>query len=103
AGKPAARHERTLGTSHRPEGEECVDDGLRKLWREHPLKLDIAHRFLMLEQYWFGVAPSDSEENAEVLGTIQEWKRKHNSFKQRGFYGDVTAEGELLTPHAVAD
>lgn len=103
SGKAIALHERRVDMTHSPEGEEFVDDGLRKLWREHHLKLDIVHRFLMLEQYWFGVEPSDSEENTEVLGTIPEWKRKHNSFKQRGFYVDVTAEGELLTPQGVAD
>lgn len=103
SGKAIALHERRVNITHSPEGEEFVNDGLRKLWREHHLKLDIVHRFLMLEQYWFGVDPSNSEENAEVLGTIQEWTHMHNSFKQRGFYVDVTAEGELLTPQDVAD
>ncbi|WFP15752.1 AbiV family abortive infection protein [Citricoccus muralis] len=103
SGKAIALHERRVDMAHCAEGEVFVDDGLRKLWREHHLKLDIVHRFLMLEQYWFGVAPSDPEENAEVLGTIQEWKREHNSFKQRGFYVDVTPEGELLTPQDVTD
>lgn len=103
SGKAIALHERRVNLTHSPEGEEFVDDGLRKLWREHHLKLDIVHRFLTLEQYWFGVEPSNSAENAEVLGTIQEWRHMHNSFKQRGFYVDVTAEGELLTPQGVAD
>ncbi len=68
SGKAIALHERRVDMAHCPEGEVFVDDGLRKLWREHHLKLDIVHRFLMLEQYWFGVAPSDPEENARCSG-----------------------------------
>lgn len=96
SGKAIALHERRVGMAHSPEGEAFVNDRLKKLWREHHLKLDIVHRFLAEEQYWFGVKPSDPEENAEMLGTIEKWKREHNSFKQRGFYVDVSPEGELL-------
>lgn len=103
SGKAIALHERRVEMTRSHEGEAFVSDGLRKLWREHHLKLDIVHRFLTLEQYWFGVEPSTPEENAQVLETIQQWKREHNSFKQRGFYVDVTPEGELLTPNGVAD
>jgi len=103
SGKAIALHERRVDMTRGPEGEAFVDDGLRKLWREHHLKLDIVHRFLALERYGFGVDPSDPEENAEVLGTIQEWKREHNSIKQHGFYVDMTPEGELLTPKDIAD
>ncbi|MGV0870075.1 AbiV family abortive infection protein [Corynebacterium kalidii] len=103
SGKAIALHERRVDMARCPEGEAFVDERLRKLWREHHLKLDVVHRFLMLEQYWFGDGPSNPDENAKVLGTIQEWKREHNSFKQRGFYVDVTPEGELLTPQDIAD
>lgn len=103
SGKAIALHERRVDIARCPEGEAFIDEGLRKLWREHQLKLDIVHRFLMLEQYWIGDGPSDPEENAEVLGTIREWTREHNSFKQRGFYVDVTPEGELLTPQDIAE
>ncbi|MGP5077947.1 AbiV family abortive infection protein [Brachybacterium alimentarium] len=102
SGKAIALHERRVGMAHSPEGEAFVNDRLKKLWREHHLKLDIVHRFLAEEQYWFGVKPSDPEENAEMLGTIEKWKREHNSFKQRGFYVDVSPEGELLTPEDAA-
>lgn len=103
SGKAIALHERRIAMTRSAEGEAFVDDRLRKLWREHHLKLDIVHRFLVEEQYWFGVEPSDPEENAEVLGTIEEWKRERNSFKQRGFYVDVSPEGELLNPPDTAD
>lgn len=103
SGKAIALHERRVGMAHSPEGEAFVNDRLKKLWREHHLKLDLVHRFLAEEQYWFGVKPSDPEENAEMLGTIEKWKREHNSFKQRGFYVDVSPEGELLTPEDAAD
>lgn len=79
SGKAIALHERRVMTAHVPEGEAFVDDRLRKLWREHHLTLDIVHHFLVDEQYWFGTEPSDPDENAEVLGTIDEWKREHNS------------------------
>lgn len=98
-----ALHERRVGMAHSPEDEAFVNDRLKKLWREHHLKLDIVHRFLAEEQYWFGAEPSDPEENAEVLGTIEKWKRELNSFKQRGFYVDVSSEGEPLTPEDAAD
>lgn len=103
SGKAIALHERRVGMAHSPEGEAFVNDRLKKLWREHHLKLDIVHRFLAEEQYWFGVEPSDPEENTELLGTIEKWKRELNSFKQRGFYIDVSPEGELLTPGDAAD
>src|SRR5699024_6005923 len=67
------------------------------------LKLEIVHHFLMDEQYWFGEELPDPEENAEVLGTIQQWKREHNSLKQRGFYVDMSPDGELLTPQDASD
>lgn len=103
SGKAIALHERRIGMAYSPEGEAFVNDRLQKLWREHHLKLDIVHRFLVEEQYGFGVEPSDPEENAEMLGTIEKWKREHNSFKQRGFYVDVSPEGEPLKPEDAAD
>lgn len=103
SGKAIALHERRVSMAHSPEGEAFVNDRLEKLWREHHLKLDIVHRFLAEEQYWFGVGPPNPEENAEVLGTVANWKQELNSFKQRGFYVDVSPEGELLTPDDAAD
>lgn len=103
SGKAIALHERRVMMAHVPEGEAFVDDRLRKLWREHHLKLDIVHHFLVDEQYWFGTEPSDPEENAEVLGTIDEWKREHNSYKQLGLYVDVSPEGDPITPEDAAD
>src|SRR5699024_8116981 len=60
-------------------------------------------RFLVHEEYWFGVEPSDPEENARVLGAIEQWRRDHNQLKQRGFYVDVSPEGDPVTPEGVAD
>ena len=103
SGKAIALHERRVELGHAPEGEAFVDDRLRKLWHTHKLKLDIVYHFLVEEQYWFGVDPSDPVENADVLGTFEEWKREHNTFKQKGFYVDVSPNGEPLTPQDVAD
>ena len=103
SGKAIALHERRVMVARAPEGEAFVDDQLRDLWGSHVRKLDVVHHFLVLEEYWFGVAASDPEENAEVLGAIDEWKRNHNAYKQRGFYVDVSSNGDPITPHGAAD
>jgi hypothetical protein len=59
--------------------------------------------FLVQEQYWFGVQPPDIGENMDWLGEIDEWARKHDSFKQRGFYVDVDEDDGVLTPNSVVD
>ncbi|MCK2024362.1 AbiV family abortive infection protein [Microbacterium sp. kSW2-24] len=103
SGKAIALHERRVRMAYAPEGEPFVDDWLKKVWGDHGLKLEVVHRFLVDEQYWFGVEPSDPEENARVLGAIEEWRRDHNLLKQRGFYVDVSPQGYPVTPEGIAD
>ncbi|MFD5213117.1 AbiV family abortive infection protein [Microbacterium sp. NPDC058345] len=103
SGKAIALHERRVRMAYAPEGESFVDDRLKRVWGDHGLKLEVVHRFLVNEQYWFGVEPSDPEENARVLGTIEEWRRDHNLLKQSGFYVDVSPQGDPVTPEGVAD
>lgn len=103
SGKAIALHERRVGMAYAPEGEAFVDQRLRDLWGQHSLKLEVVHAFLVDEEYWFDVEPPDPEENARVLGTIQEWQVQLNVIKQRGFYVDVTADGEPVTPQETAD
>lgn len=103
SGKAIALHERRVRMAYAPEGEPFVDDRLKQVWGDHGLKLEVVHGFLVDEQYWFGVEPSDPEENARVLGAIEEWRRDHNLLKQRGFYVDVSPQGDPVTPEGVAD
>lgn len=103
SGKAIALHERRVRMAYAPEGESFVDDRLSKVWGDHGLKLEIVHNFLVDEQYWFGVEPADPEENARVLGAIEEWRRDHNLLKQRGFYVDVSSQGDPVTPEGVPD
>lgn len=103
SGKAIALHERRVKMAYAPEGEPFVDQELQNLWLHHGLKLKTVHAFLVREDYWFDVKPSDPVENARVLGTIEEWKGEHNRLKQRGFYVDFTPEGDPLTPQDSAD
>ncbi|WP_068479742.1 AbiV family abortive infection protein [Pseudoclavibacter helvolus] len=103
SGKAIAVHERRVGMARATEGAPFVDERLKKVWADHGLKLEVVHHFLVHEQYWFGLHQSDSEENARVLGTIEQWKRDHNTLKQRGFYVDVAEGGDPVTPETVAD
>ena len=103
SGKAIALHERRVQIASSPEGEPFVNQRLRDLWGLHGLKLEVVHNFLVHEDYWFGTEPSDPEENARVLGAIDEWKRDHNHLKQRGFYVDVTPTGDPITPQETAD
>lgn len=103
SGKAIALHERRVVMAYAPEGEAFVDQRLRDLWAQHTLKLEAVHAFLVNERYWFDTQPPDPEENRRVLGTIEEWKQNHNTLKQRGFYVDVSPEGDLITPQGVAD
>lgn len=103
SGKAIALHERRVLMAYAPEGESFIDDRLKKVWGDHGLKLEVVHRFLVDEQYSFGAEPSDPEENARVLGAIEEWRRDYNSLKQRGFYVDVSPQGDPVAPEGVAD
>lgn len=103
SGKAIALHERRVQMEQEPDGAEFVDQRLQDLWGQHSRKLEVVHDFLVNEEYWFGVEPADPEENARVLGTIEAWKRDHNLIKQRGFYVDVTADGDPVTPQDIAD
>ncbi len=103
SGKAIALHERRAMMAYVPEGEAFVDQWLRDLWGQHVRKLDAVHHFLVNEEYWFDTAPPDPEENAEVLGTIDDWRQNHNAYKQRGFYVDVSPEGDPITPEQAAD
>jgi AbiV family abortive infection protein len=103
SGKAIALHERRVTMVHTIEGDQFVDQRLTDLWAQHALKLEKVHDFLVSEEYWFDTEPSNPEENAKVLGTIDEWKRDLNLLKQRGFYVDVTLEGDPVTPQEIAD
>lgn len=102
SGKAIALHERRVHMAYAPEGAPFVDDRLKMVWGDHGLKLEVVHRFLVDEQYWFGVEPSDPEENSRVLGAIEAWRRDNNQLKQRGFYVDVSPEGDPVTPEGIA-
>src|SRR5690625_6235125 len=49
-----------------PEGEAFIDKTLRELWGNHGRKLSAVYDFLVAEQYWFGVEPSDRSEERRV-------------------------------------
>ncbi|MFC9982886.1 AbiV family abortive infection protein [Gordonia sp. NPDC127522] len=103
SGKAIALHERRVQIVHSTDGQSFVDQRLLNLWGMHSLKLETVHDFLVREEYWFGTEPSDPERNAEVLGTIEQWKRDQNQLKQRGFYVDVSPAGDPITPSEAAD
>lgn len=103
SGKAIALHKRRVQMAREPEAAAFVDVQLQDLWGQHSRKLEVVHKFLVNEEYWFGPEPADPEENARVLGTIEKWKRDHNLIKQRGFYVDVNADGNPVTPQGVAD
>lgn len=103
SGKAIALHERRVTMEYSPEGEGFANKRLMGLWADHALKLETVHDFLVHEQYWFGTEAADPEENEQILGTIDAWKRNHNVLKQRGFYVDVTPDGDPVTPDEVAD
>lgn len=103
SGKAIALHERRVRMAYAPEREAFVDQHLQDLWSLHSRKLETVHEFLVREEYWFGVEPADPKESARALGAIEEWKRDHNLLKQRGFYVDVTPDGEPVAPQKVHD
>lgn len=103
SGKAIAIHERRVQMQHIEAGEPFMCEALHQLWPDHKRKLEAVHRFLTWEEYWFGTEPSNPDENAQILGTIDAWKDEHNSIKQRGFYVDLAADGSALTPVSIAD
>lgn len=44
---------------------------VHELWASHQAKLNLVHRFLTEERYWFGTEPSNPETNLAYLGTIK--------------------------------
>lgn len=103
SGKAIALHERRVAMQYAEPGEPFMCKSLQELWPNHRKKLETVHRFLTWEEYWFGVEPSNPEENAAMLGTIEAWKEEHNTVKQRGFYVDLGVDGQPITPASVAD
>ncbi|SKQ48210.1 AbiV family abortive infection protein [Mycobacteroides abscessus] len=103
SGKAIAIHERRAAIAYEPEGTPFVDGQLQKLWSNHRSKLELVHKFLVNEDYWFDVEPPDREENRAWLGEIEQWAPQHNLLKQRGFYVDVDAYEGILVPDADPD
>lgn len=101
--KAIALHERRVAIAFGAEGEPFVDDRLQLLWSDHREKLRLVHSFLIEERYWFGYGPPDAEENRCALGAMNEWVKRHNLLKQRGFYVDVDDNGDVLAPQLPAD
>jgi AbiV family abortive infection protein len=96
--KAIALHCRRVAMAYAAEGEPFVDASLKKLWTSHREKLQLVHQFLVDEPYWFGEHPPDRELTQNYLGTIDRWANQYNLFKQRGFYVDVDAAGNVLAP-----
>lgn len=103
SGKAIAIHQRRVDMAYAPEGQPFVNTRLENLWADHKLKLRLVHDFLVQEDYWFGTQPPDPEANRAWLGEIEEWARKHNELKKRGFYVDIDAKEGVLTPDGVSD
>lgn len=103
SGKAIAVHERRVQMTSAPEGEPFRCESLHRLWGSHQRKLEKVHDFLVEELYWFGTHPADSEANAEYLGTIRNWTRRHDRLKQRGFYVGLSKTGQVMAPTDVSD
>lgn len=103
SGKAVAIHERRVAMGYIPDGELFRCDWLDELWASHEKKLQIVHRFLVAEPYWFDVQPPDPGENARHLGTISSWSRRNDRSKQRGFYVSLGRTGNVIAPGDVAD
>lgn len=100
SGKAIALHERRVQMDSEPEGQPFVNDSLEQLWADHQKKLQLVHRFLVEERYWFGDEP-EPEGNQAYLGTIKAWSRRHDRLKQRGFYVGVSKSGSVMEPSDV--
>lgn len=103
SGKAIALHQRRVQIAYAPEGEPFVNDRLNELWANHKKKLELVHQFLADEQYWFAAEPPDPEANAAYLGAVKRWAERHDKFKQRGFYVDVSKSGQTMTPAKIDD
>jgi AbiV family abortive infection protein len=103
SGKAIAIHERRVQMAYAPEGKPFVNARLENLWASHQEKLELVHRFLTEERYWFGTEPADPEANRAYLGTIKRWTRRHDKLKQRGFYVDIDKAGDVLAPTGVSE
>jgi len=103
SGKAIAIHDRQVEIAYDDEGAPFVDERLRKVWGHHSEKLRLVHRFLVEERYWFDVSAPNPDENLALLGAIEEWASEHNQLKQRGFYVDVSPDGEVLAPSGDAE
>lgn len=93
SGKAIALHQRRVQIAYAPEGEQFINDRLNELWANHKQKLELVHDFLVDELYWFAADPPDPEANATYLGAVGRWAQRHDKFKQRGFYVDVSRSG----------
>lgn len=103
SGKAIAIHERRASMAYLPDGEPFRCDKLDELWASHQRKLEKVHEFLVEEPYWFGEHPPNPEETAAYIGTIKSWSRRHDKFKQRGFYVDLSKSGDVLAPTDAVD
>lgn len=103
SGKAIAIHQRRVAIAFAPEGEPFVNEALSLLWAHHQSKLELVHRFLVDEEYWFDTQPPDRDANYAYLGTIKRWTRRHDNLKKRGFYVELDRGGKTLTPDGVAD
>jgi AbiV family abortive infection protein len=103
SGKAIALHQRRVQIAYAPEGEPFINDRLNELWANHQQKLELVHGFLVDEQYWFAAEPPDPEANATYLGAVRRWAQRHDKFKQRGFYVDVSRSGQTMTPATIDD
>lgn len=103
SGKAIALHQRRVSIAYEAEGSPFVNDWLQNLWASHQAKLQLVHSFLVDEQYWFGVDPSNPEDNEADLGTIKRWVQRHDKLKLRGFYVDIDKIGNALGPSGVSD
>jgi len=103
SGKAIAIHRRQVYIAYDEEGAPFVDERITKLWASHPEKLNLVHEFLVEESYWFDSQPPDREENLSYLGELGHWTKNHNLLKHRGFYVDLEADGEVLSPSDSVD
>lgn len=105
SGKAVAIHERRISIAFDEEGTPFADDPFQGLWRDHKLKLQAVHDFLVREDYWFATEPPERHELLlgpwEVyVNTLKHWANDDNLLKQRGFYVDVDDKGSILEPNA---
>lgn len=101
--KAIALHQRRIEIVREAEGAPFRCDWLDALWASHEKKLHLVHRFLVDEEYWFGVEAADPERNAAELGAIRGWASRHDRAKLRGFYVDISRTGDVMKPDDLDD